>query len=92
MREKQNTPDKKNQKNALTPLVIQSELCYNKIMTNNNNVSFERLIMKFQVLRTIVRSGEWMIEMVAEFATEAEANACAKRCHNGNPTTRVVKR
>jgi len=29
MREKQNTPDKKNQKNALTPLVIQSELWYN---------------------------------------------------------------
>ena len=59
---------------------------------NNNNVLSERLIMKFQVLRTIVRNGEWVAEKVAEFATEAEANACAKRCHNGNPTTRVVKR
>ena len=48
--------------------------------------------MKFQVLQTIVRSGEWMIDKVAEFATEKEANECAKRCHNGNPTTRVVKR
>ena len=48
--------------------------------------------MKFQVLRTIVRNGEWVAEKVAEFATEKEADACAKRCHNGNPTTRVVKR
>ena len=57
----------------------------------NNNVSKE-LTMKFQVLQTIVRSGEWMQDKVAEFATEKEANAFAKRCHNGNPTTRVVKR
>ena len=68
-------------------------ICYNGSMTNNNNNNVsEELIMKFQVLQTIVRGGEWMVEMVAEFATEAEANACAKRCHNGNPTTRVVKR
>ena len=59
---------------------------------NNNNVLSERLMMKFQVLRTIVRNGEWVAEKVAEFATEKEADACAKRCHNGNPTTRVVKR
>ena len=46
----------------------------------------------FQVIQTIVRGGEWQQDIVAEFATESEAIEFAKRCHNGNPTTRVVKK
>ena len=42
MREKQNTPDKKNQKNALTPLVIQSELWYNDKHDKHQYSSQER--------------------------------------------------
>ena len=46
----------------------------------------------FQVVQTIVRGGQWQQDIVATFATEGEAVAFAKRCHNGNPTTRVIKK
>ena len=46
----------------------------------------------FNVVQTIVRNGEWIQETVAKFATENEAIEFAKRCHNGNPTTRVEKK
>jgi len=60
-------------------------------MTNNNNTQEDTKIM-FQVIQTVVRGGEWQQDIVAEFATEGEAVAFAKRCHNGNPTTRVIKK
>ena len=46
----------------------------------------------FQVVQTIVRGGQGQQDIVATFATESEAVAFAKRCHNGNPTTRVIKK
>lgn len=46
----------------------------------------------FHVLQTIVRNGQWQEDVVAKFATESEAIEFAKRCHNGNPTTRVEKK
>jgi hypothetical protein len=60
-------------------------------MTNNNNTTKDAKIM-FQVLQTIVRNGQWQEDIVAKFATESEAVEFAKRCHNGNPTTRVEKK
>ena len=63
----------------------------NNSMRNNNNTQEDTKIM-FQVVQTIVRGGEWQQDIVAEFATESEAIDFAKRCHNGNPTTRVVKK
>ena len=59
-------------------------------MTNNNTQ--EESNTMFQVVQTIVRGGEWQQDVVAEFATESEAIEFAKRCHNGNPTTRVIKK
>tara|TARA_R110001583_G_scaffold127438_2_gene279027 strand:- start:285 stop:467 length:183 start_codon:yes stop_codon:yes gene_type:complete len=60
-------------------------------MTNNNNTTKESNTM-FHVLQTIVRNGQWQEDVVAKFATESEAIEFAKRCHNGNPTTRVEKK
>jgi hypothetical protein len=60
-------------------------------MTNNNNTTKDAKIM-FHVLQTIVRNGQWQEDIVAKFATESEAVEFAKRCHNGNPTTRVEKK
>ena len=62
-----------------------------RIMRNNNNTTKDTKIM-FQVIQTIVRGGQWQQDIVATFATESEAIDFAKRCHNGNPTTRVVKK
>ncbi len=59
-------------------------------ITNNNTI--EEINTMFQVIQTIVRGGQWQQDIVAEFATESEAVAFAKRCHNGNPTTRVIKK
>ncbi len=59
-------------------------------MTNNNTAKENNTM--FHVLQTIVRNGQWQEDIVAKFATESEAMDFAKRCHNGNPTTRVVKR
>ena len=59
-------------------------------MTNNNTI--KEMITMFQVVQTIVRGGQWQQDIVAKFATEREAIEFAKRCHNGNPTTRVIKK
>ena len=59
-------------------------------MTNNNTIKENNTM--FQVVQTIVRGGQWQQDIVATFATEGEAVAFAKRCHNGNPTTRVIKK
>ena len=58
-------------------------------MAINNN---KKDMIMFQVVQTVVRGGQWQQDIVAEFATESEAIDFAKRCHNGNPTTRVVKK
>tara|TARA_R110002110_G_scaffold21145_1_gene84260 strand:+ start:194 stop:394 length:201 start_codon:yes stop_codon:yes gene_type:complete len=60
-------------------------------MTSKNNTTKENNAM-FHVLQTIVRNGQWQEDIVAKFATESEAIDFAKRCHNGNPTTRVEAR
>tara|TARA_R110001583_G_C5393030_1_gene384925 strand:+ start:71 stop:253 length:183 start_codon:yes stop_codon:yes gene_type:complete len=60
-------------------------------MKNNNTTTKDTKIM-FHVLQTIVRNGQWQEDIVAKFATESEAIDFAKRCHNGNPTTRVEKK
>ena len=61
-------------------------------MTNNDTTMDKENNNMFQVVQTIVRGGEWQQDIVAEFATESEAIDFAKRCHNGNPTTRVIKK
>jgi hypothetical protein len=82
---------KKNKNKRLTPLVNLKQLWYNQIMTNNNNTTKDTKIM-FHVLQTIVRNGQWQEDTIARFDNEADAIACRNRCHNGNPTTRVVKK
>ena len=59
-------------------------------MTNNNTL--KEINTMFQVIQTIVRGGQWQQDIVAKFATESEAAAFVKRCHNGNPTMRVIKK
>ena len=81
----------KSQNYSRMPLTNDDDYGIMAIMTNNNNTQEDTKIM-FQVLQTIVRGGEWQQDIVAEFATESEAIEFAKRCHNGNPTTRVVKK
>ena len=61
----------------------------NNSMAINNN---KKDMIMFQVVQTVVRGGQWQQDIVAEFATESEAIDFAKRCHNGNPTTRVIKK
>jgi hypothetical protein len=61
-------------------------------MRNNNNTTTKENNTMFKVIQTIVRGGQWQQDIVATFATESEAIQFAKRCHNGNPTTRVVKK
>ena len=82
---------KKNQNYSRFPLTNDDNYIIMANMTNNNNTQEDTKIM-FQVVQTIVRGGEWQQDIVAEFATESEAIDFAKRCHNGNPTTRVIKK
>ena len=81
---------KKNQNYSRMPLTNDDNYIIMANMTNNNTI--EEMITMFQVIQTIVRGGQWQQDIVAEFATEGEAVAFAKRCHNGNPTTRVIKK
>ena len=82
---------KKNQNYSRLPLTNDDTYDIMATMTNNNTIS-EKDTNMFQVVQTIVRGGEWQQDIVAEFATESEAIDFAKRCHNGNPTTRVIKK
>tara|TARA_A100000172_G_scaffold75400_1_gene58163 strand:- start:624 stop:956 length:333 start_codon:yes stop_codon:yes gene_type:complete len=81
----------KSQNYSRMPLTNDDNYIIMANMTNNNNTQEDTKIM-FQVVQTIVRGGEWQQDIVATFATESEAVAFAKRCHNGNPTTRVIKK
>ena len=95
MRDKQTNKQKKTSKKfqnySRFPLTTDDNYIIMANMTNNNNTQEDTKIM-FQVVQTIVRGGEWQQDIVAEFATESEAIDFAKRCHNGNPTTRVIKK
>jgi hypothetical protein len=86
----QNTLEK-SQNYSRYPLTFDDNYIIMANMTNNNDTQEDTKIM-FQVVQTIVRGGEWQQDIVAEFATESEAIDFAKRCHNGNPTTRVIKK
>ena len=81
---------KKNQNYSRFPLTNDDNYIIMANMTNNNTI--EDINTMFQVIQTIVRGGQWQQDIVAEFATESEAIDFAKRCHNGNPTTRVIKK
>jgi len=81
----------KSQNYSRMPLTNDDNYIIMANMTNNNNTQEDKKIM-FQVVQTIVRGGQWQQDIVAEFATESEAIDFAKRCHNGNPTTRVIKK
>jgi len=81
----------KNQNYSRMPLTNDDKYYIMANMTNNNNTTKDTKIM-FHVLQTIVRSGVWTQETLAKFGTESEAIDFAKRCHNGNPTTRVEKK
>ena len=81
---------KKNQNYSRFPLTNDDNYIIMANMTNNNTI--EEINTMFQVIQTIVRGGQWQQDIVGTFATEGEAVAFAKRCHNGNPTTRVIKK
>ena len=41
------------------------------------------------VLQTVVRDGEWVVDVIGRFNNLRDALECFHRCHNGNPTTRI---
>ena len=82
----------KSQNYSRIPLTNDDNYIIMANMTNNDTTMNKENNNMFQVVQTIVRGGQWQQDIVAEFATESEAIDFAKRCHNGNPTTRVIKK
>ena len=82
----------KSQNYSRIPLTNDDNYIIMANMTNNDTTMNKENNSMFQVVQTIVRGGQWQQDIVAEFATESEAIDFAKRCHNGNPTTRVIKK
>ena len=83
---------KKNQNYSRMPLTIDDNYIIMANMTNNNTIATKDNNNMFTVIQTIARFGRFNQEAIRSFPTMKAAAAFAKRCHNGNPTTRVIRK
>ena len=82
----------KSQNYSRMPLTNDDNYIIMANMTNNDTTMNKENNNMFHVLQTIVRNGQWQEDTIARFDNEADAIECRNRCHNGNPTTRVIKK
>ena len=78
---------KKNQNYSRFPLTNDDNYIIMANMTNNNKSM--RGSTMVNVLQTVVRDGEWVVDVIGRFNNLRDALECFHRCHNGNPTTRI---